>query len=734
MLPFRRCLLLAAGLLSFSIVAEAQSPAPALAIVNTLEGHKELVYSVNFSPDGKHLVSGSFDKSLKLWDVAAAKELKSYSGPSGHTDLVLTTAFSPDGRLIASGAKDNSVKLWDMPISGAYRNYAGASAPVTSQALTPDGTRLVAGLEDGTVKIWNTNDGKEQSVLKLKSKVVALAISANGQWLAVGEANGSINIYQLSDNKVVGQLPAHTNEVRGLGFHPNNQLLFSAGQDGLVKVWNVPGGTPTAPKAPEKAPAPDKNAKTPEKKTPAEQKNTKTDDKNAKPPEKKAATEQKNPKTDDKNPKVAEKTKPEEKKAPAEQKNAKAEEKKPKVEEKDTSPKPVRSFTASPTPITSFAVIDGGNRAVIANQDGLAKVINLTTGNVDKELKGHAGAIQTIAATGNSQLVFTAGVDKKLRCFNVNDGKELKVLLNDALARSLFSSGNSLIVGNSDGTIQVLNITNTPNQPLPESFGKAIHTFKQPASVSSVIMANAASLIYAASQDKTVTSYKIASDTPLRNLAGHGNLVDAVVFSPDGLSIASSSHDGTIRFWNTHDGKQTGEVKLAAQPLYCLAWRGDGKQLAVGSFNRSIRLIDVAGKKVEREIKGLDDKSAPNGHSDAVYSIAYVGNDQLYSAGADGKIKLWTIADGGMAKTLIDPTLKDKAQRDFINTIKLTSDGKKLVAVGNGGWITIWNTADGKLLHSQKLPIGLYGLSINKDGNLIATGNMNGTVYLIKMP
>lgn len=715
MLPLRRCLLLAAGFLSLGIVAKAQSPAPALAIVNTLEGHKELVYSVNFSPDGKHLVSGAFDKSLKLWDVATAKELKSYSGPSGHTDLVLTTAFSPDGRLIASGAKDNSVKLWDMPISGAYRSYAGASAPVTSQALTPDGTKLVAGLEDGNVKIWNTSDGKEQATLKQKSKVVSLAISANGQWLAVGEASGAINVYQLSDNKLVGQLPAHTNEVRGLGFHPNNQLLFSAGQDGLVKVWNVPPGGAPAPKAPEKAPAPEKNTKTPEKKTPAEQKNAKTPEKATKPEEKAAKPADKE-------------NKPAEKKAPAEQKPAKTEDK------KDTTPKPVRSFTASPTPITSFAVIDGGNRAVIANQDGLAKVINLTTGNVDKELKGHAGAIQAIAATGNSQLIFTAGIDKKLRCFNVNDGKELKVLPNDALARTLFSSGNSLIVGNSDGTIQVLNITNTPNQPLPESFGKAIHTFKQPTSVTSVIMANAASLIYAASQDKSVTSFKIASDTPLRNLAGHGNLVDAVVFSPDGLSIASSSHDGTIRFWNTHDGKQTGEVKLAAQPLYCLAWRGDGKQLAVGSFDRSIRLIDVAGKKVEREIKGLDDKSAPNGHSDAVYSIAYVGNDQLYSAGADGKIKLWTIADGGMAKTLVDPTLKDKAQRDFINTIKLTSDGKKLVAVGNGGWITIWNTADGKLLHSQKLPIGLYGLSINKDGNLIATGNMNGTVYLIKMP
>ena len=110
-----------------------------------------------------------------------------------------------------------------------------------------------------------------------------------------------------------------------------------------------------------------------------------------------------------------------------------------------------------------------------------------------------------------------------------------------------------------------------------------------------------------------------------------GNLVDAVVYSPDGMTLASCSHDGTIRFWNPSDGKQTAEVKLQAQPLYCLAWRPDGKQVAVGSFDRSVRLIDVNGKKVEREIKGFDEKSFPNGHREAVYSVAYTPDgQQLY--------------------------------------------------------------------------------------------------------
>ncbi|HMO35874.1 MAG TPA: WD40 repeat domain-containing protein, partial [Gemmatales bacterium] len=347
---------------------------------------------------------------------------------------------------------------------------------------------------------------------------------------------------------------------------------------------------------------------------------------------------------------------------------------------------------------------------------------------------GQKDNTRTLAVTLNSQLIFTSGADKQLRCYNISEGKELKAIPCQAEVQSLFATDKWLLAGHADGSLAILNITHTANQALPESFGKPLHQFKQPAAIGHLLMGVNEGLFYAASSDKSITSYKLASDTPIRNLGGHGNLVDAAHFSPDGLTIASCSHDGTIRFWNLADGKQTGEVKLAAQPLYCLAWRPDGKQIAVGSFDRSIRLIDVAGRKVEREIPGYDDKSSPQGHQDAVYSVVYASNEQLYSAGADGKIKLWNVADGAPIKALIDPALPEKAQRDFINTIKLTSDGQKLVSVGNGGWITLWNTAEGKLLHSQKLPVGLYGLSISPDNTRIATGNMNGTVYLLKMP
>src|SRR6266446_7468100 len=101
----------------FAFLPLAAGEKSTLDVVHTLKGHGAEVYSVAFSPDGKLLVTGSFDNTLKLWDVASGKELKTYAGPQGHTKQVLSVAFSPDGQFIASGGADNTLKIWDVPVS-----------------------------------------------------------------------------------------------------------------------------------------------------------------------------------------------------------------------------------------------------------------------------------------------------------------------------------------------------------------------------------------------------------------------------------------------------------------------------------------------------------------------------------------------------------------------------------------------------------------------------------------
>ncbi len=190
-------LLAVAGLVPWLPAAD-ESAVPGL--VATLKGHGDAIYAVAFTPDGKYVVSGSGDRTVKVWDSATGKDLKSYGGASGHQNLVLSVSISADGGLIASGGADNKAMLWDFPSSSPLRDIA-KSEGVSTLAVTPDGTKVAGGDKDGHVKIWNTADGKE-----------------------------------------LFKLDGHSGPVTGVSFSNNGQLLVSCGSDKTLRFWNPTNG------------------------------------------------------------------------------------------------------------------------------------------------------------------------------------------------------------------------------------------------------------------------------------------------------------------------------------------------------------------------------------------------------------------------------------------------------------------------------------------------------------
>src|SRR5206468_403342 len=98
-------------------------------------GHQETVYGVALSGDGKQLLTASFDRTVKLWDVATAKEIRTFGGPAGHQGLVLGVTFAPDGQTFASCASDNTVKIWDVPLNKPLRDLPTSDA-VTATAMS----------------------------------------------------------------------------------------------------------------------------------------------------------------------------------------------------------------------------------------------------------------------------------------------------------------------------------------------------------------------------------------------------------------------------------------------------------------------------------------------------------------------------------------------------------------------------------------------------------------------
>lgn len=126
-----------------ALATTGAAPGQQAALVGTLDGHTAPVYTAVWTPDGKAIITiitGGFGNTLRLWDAATGKELKKFEG---HTGLMLAVAPSPDGRSIVSGSLDKTAKVWKRPASGPTRGLPNQAAGVHALTISPDG-KLVA--------------------------------------------------------------------------------------------------------------------------------------------------------------------------------------------------------------------------------------------------------------------------------------------------------------------------------------------------------------------------------------------------------------------------------------------------------------------------------------------------------------------------------------------------------------------------------------------------------------
>jgi WD40 repeat protein len=203
-----------------------------------LEGHEGQVNSVAISRDGLRIAT-SADKAARIWDAKTGKVLQKLEG---HTDAVNVVDFSPDGLRVATASWDRTARLWDARTGQEIRTFTGHTEPVIGVAFTPDGRKLVTASWDRTARLWDVATGKEVRVLGGHSdKLGQVDVSSDGRRTLTGSADGTMRLWDLAKGTTLTKFQVDADAGWAVALSPDGRRAL-CGKDNDVVLWDCSTG------------------------------------------------------------------------------------------------------------------------------------------------------------------------------------------------------------------------------------------------------------------------------------------------------------------------------------------------------------------------------------------------------------------------------------------------------------------------------------------------------------
>lgn len=207
-------------------------------VLFTYRGHSDSVNAIVWSPDGKYIVSGSSDKSVRVWDILTNSQVFIHRG---HSRAVNAVAWFPDGKYIASSSDDKTVQIWNVATGEKTVIYNGHSHCVSSISWSPNGKYIASGSYDKTVHVWTASAGRKAFTYQGHSHwVTTVSWSPDGRYIVSGSDDGIAEVWEgITGGKVI-TYSAYADVVTTVSWSPDGKRVASAGyNDKTVRVWNV---------------------------------------------------------------------------------------------------------------------------------------------------------------------------------------------------------------------------------------------------------------------------------------------------------------------------------------------------------------------------------------------------------------------------------------------------------------------------------------------------------------
>jgi len=546
--------------------------------IRTLSGHTNWVCSVAFSPDGRILASGSWDSTIRLWEVATGREIRTLWGDG---EFVLWVAFSPDGRTLASGGWYHTIKLWEVATGRLITPpLTGHTGLITSIAFSPDRRTLATGSGDKTIKLWEVASGKEIRTLPGHTDAVnSIAFSPDGRTLASGSDDHTIRLWEVATGRHLKTLTGHTDWVNSVAFSPDGRTLASGSWDHTIRLWEVATGREEIKALRRHTDGVLSVAFSPDGRTLA----SGSDDHTIKLWEVATGAE-------------------------------------------------IRTMSGRVSGVRSVALSLDGRTLASGGGDGTIKLWEMATGAETDTLRGHGGSVYSVAFSPDGRTLASGSGDHTIKLWEVATGREIRSLsghIGSVFSVGFSPDGKALASGSSDGTVRLWEVAT----------GRETKTLSGHTDlVLSVAFSHDGKTLASGSSDRTIKLWEMATGRELKTLSGHTGDVWSVCFSPGDLALASGSWDRTIKVWEVATGASTNTLRGHAAWVNSVAFSLDGQTLASGGGDDTIKLWEVA---TGREITSL------SGHGGDIWSVGFSPDRRTLASGSsDGSVRFWDVSSG----------------------------------------------------------------------------------------
>jgi WD40 repeat protein/serine/threonine protein kinase len=655
------------------------------------DGHRKPVTGVALSADGARALSGDADGTVILWDVRAGKELRRLPG---HTDWVRAVAISRDGRRGLSAGDDATVRLWDLDRGEALKVFTGHAGKVWCVALSRDGKRAASGGEDRTVRLWDLERRVQaQEFTGHTGEVRCVTFLADGRVLSGGD-DRTLRLWGPGRATELRRFVGHAGKVRGVAVSSDGRRAVSVAfgdsenHDNTVRVWDVGRGKllyglGAAPQG-NNAVALSANDRW-------------------------VATG-----GDDALVHVWDSLKASAEPMPT-----------PAAGERVLE---LRRFGAPGHKMDRVAVSPDGRFALSAGYDGMVRYWDLAQGAELRAIPAHKGAVRYVTFSPDGKQALSCGEDKLACLWDLGTGNLVRKFEGhkDSVWCAIFSpDGKHVFTSGHNG-------------------------------------------------DPTARLWDADTGAQVREYKGHAKAINALAVSPDGKRLLTAGWDATLRVWDVNSAKELHAFKAQAVNFSTVAFFPDGRR-AVAGVGSKVKLYDVIDFK---ELRTFDDAHKEGvwfvavspggrrvvssgqdkyvclwdagggkllhkytGHADAVPGLAFTPDGTRFLSGSfDTTLRLWDLPRNQYDPPPLPPNRETKEARllqrpakpdVYVEQVTFTPDGKKALWSGNDKMVHVWDLAAGReVARFAAHTDGVRSFALLPDGKRVLSAGYDRTLRL----